>query len=172
MKIKENEKLQKTRDLAKIRAEIHKNENDIRNLNEEVKILKEYKSFVKLIENHTRNNDSLQNKAKQTDDNIDVSDVDKDEQEDPEDDPEDDLFITKERNTGGSGSGYGNKDNGNQENLMEFEMTKEEKKDKILRSFESVREFMDILRKIEEENLFIIQTTQDSEQDLKMVVLK
>jgi flagellar motility protein MotE (MotC chaperone) len=45
-------------------------------------------------------------------------------------------------------------------------MTPLERKDKILRNFRTIGDFMDILRKVEENNYFIIQETQEIEKDL------
>ena len=45
-------------------------------------------------------------------------------------------------------------------------MTPLERKDKILANFRTIGDFMDILRKVEENNYFIIQETQEIEKDL------
>lgn len=47
----------------------------------------------------------------------------------------------------------------------QHEMTNEEKADKLLKNFNSIDGFMDILKKVEEDNLFMIQNTQEIEKD-------
>merc|ERR1712014_380715 len=124
-----------------------------------VKLYEDYRNFIKLVlgmtKNQFRNKKGMIEEIESIEDEIDINYIPNVNSDNSDDDGPDQTFLTKVMNASAP------PENPEENNIAtdknrELEMSAEEKKDKLLGNFTKMQDFLDILRKVEEENYYII----------------
>lgn len=163
VKEKAERKDKKNKELHRLRSDAQEHESNSRNIRERVRILDDYKQFIETV--LAKNLEKVAKKDRERIDSLDEDFVNFKEFEDFDDNGKEQPQVGQKDTTFNLTSVQNQEAERLKQTIDNNEMSDEEKADRLLKNFKSVCDFMDVLKRVEEDNLFMIQNTQEIEKD-------